>query len=126
MSPKAGKAPDVYESAALQERARADHQRVLRIIHAEAVSRGPPAGTTTTSISSSILVTSAIWSKPRASTTCEKLLIVCATESDNWRTIRSAIVRNYVARSPCSPSAARRISRQAGLRRFSKRTGSAS
>lgn len=35
-----GTMPDVHESAALQERARADHQNVLRLIHAEATRRG--------------------------------------------------------------------------------------
>ena len=38
--PKADQGLDVYESAALQERARADHQRILRLIHAEATNRG--------------------------------------------------------------------------------------
>jgi hypothetical protein len=35
-----GKAVDVYESAALQERARADHQRVLRVMHERVAERG--------------------------------------------------------------------------------------
>lgn len=35
-----GSVVDVYESAALQERARADHQRVLRVIHERVISRG--------------------------------------------------------------------------------------
>lgn len=35
-----GSAVDVYESAALQERARADHQRVLRVIHERVTQRG--------------------------------------------------------------------------------------
>jgi hypothetical protein len=35
-----GSVVDVYESAALQERARADHQRVLRVIHERVAERG--------------------------------------------------------------------------------------
>lgn len=35
-----GLVTDVYESAALQERARADHQRVLRVIHEKVAQRG--------------------------------------------------------------------------------------
>jgi hypothetical protein len=35
-----GSVVDVYESAALQERARADHQRVLRVIHERVAQRG--------------------------------------------------------------------------------------
>ena len=35
-----GSVVDVYESAALQERARADHQRVLRVIHDRVAQRG--------------------------------------------------------------------------------------
>ena len=38
--PRAGQPADVYESANLQERARADHQRILRMVHAAATSRG--------------------------------------------------------------------------------------
>lgn len=38
--PHSGHTIDVYESAALQERARADHQRVLRMLHANATDRG--------------------------------------------------------------------------------------
>lgn len=38
--PRSGHAVDVHESAALQERARADHQRVLRMLHANATGRG--------------------------------------------------------------------------------------
>jgi hypothetical protein len=38
--PQPGRSVDVYESAALQERARADHQRILRLLHAEATRRG--------------------------------------------------------------------------------------
>lgn len=38
--PRADHPVDVYESAALQERARADHQGILRLVHAEAHRRG--------------------------------------------------------------------------------------
>lgn len=38
--PQPGRNVDVYESAALQERARADHQNILRLLHAEAIRRG--------------------------------------------------------------------------------------
>lgn len=38
--PRVGHTIDIYESAALQERARADHQRVLRMLHANATDRG--------------------------------------------------------------------------------------
>lgn len=38
--PNADHVVDVYESAALQERARDDHQRVLRMLHAAATTRG--------------------------------------------------------------------------------------
>ncbi|TAM75239.1 hypothetical protein EPN44_09280 [bacterium] len=38
--PHEGQTVDIYESAALQERARADHQRVLQMIEAEVMRRG--------------------------------------------------------------------------------------
>lgn len=38
--PRADQPPDVYESANLQERARADHQRILRLMHVAATGRG--------------------------------------------------------------------------------------
>ena len=38
--PQASRGVDIYESAALQERARADHQRVLRMMEAEVTRRG--------------------------------------------------------------------------------------
>lgn len=38
--PRPGHSVDVYESAALQERARADHQEILRLIHSAAEQRG--------------------------------------------------------------------------------------
>src|ERR1700693_831962 len=38
--PHPGHSIDIYESAALQERARSDHQKILRLIHSEAIRRG--------------------------------------------------------------------------------------